>query len=99
MLRAGPLAHPATRAALKNARAGRAKALSVIFRISSNRSREGQDARARSISLRKLSGLAVGPKRCMTRPSRFTRNLLKFHLILSLPRMPAFWLFSQTYNG
>lgn len=36
------------------------------------------------------SGLSVGLNRAMTLPCLSTRNLVKFHLMLVVPRMPFF---------
>ena len=36
-----------------------------------------------------FSGLSIEPNRCCTWPSRLTRNLVKFHLMASVPRRPG----------
>ncbi len=52
-----------------------------------------------SIAPDKLFGEVTEEKRPITTPSRPTRNLVKFHLMLSLPRNPLAFDFKKTYNG
>ncbi len=48
-----------------------------------------------SIARVKLIGEVVGENLAKTSPSRPTKNLVKFHLILSLPKMPLAFDFSS----
>lgn len=52
-------------------------------------------ASALSMAPRSLSGVTVGAKRSMTRPSRPIRNLVKFHLIAWVPSTPLASPFNQ----
>src|SRR5690606_39078342 len=56
-------------------------------------------ASAASIAPRSDSGAWLGAWRESTRPSRPTRNLLKFHLIASTPRNPPFCALSHFHSG
>ena len=55
----------------------------------------GPHARSFSTSPRSFSGVTVGAKRATTLPSLPIRNLVKFHLIDRLPRMPLAWVLSH----
>src|SRR5436190_11064953 len=48
-----------------------------------------QAASAASMSPRRDSGESLGAKRLITLPSLPTRNLVKFHLIVLVPRIPG----------
>src|SRR3546814_18652097 len=54
---------------------------------------------ARSMSPASDPGLSAGAYRFITRPSRPMRNLLKFHLIASMPRRPPLSFFSHFHRG
>src|SRR3546814_12153079 len=54
---------------------------------------------ARSMSPASDPGLSAGAYRLITRPSRPMRNLLKFHLIASMPSRPPFSFFSHIHSG
>ena len=46
--------------------------------------------RSRRIRLSRFSGFVVGAKRPTIAPARSARNLVKFHLMRPIPRMPRF---------
>jgi hypothetical protein len=52
-----------------------------------------------SITFRRASGFVVGANRVTTSPWRSTRNLVKFHLMLSLPSRPRASFFSHRNRG
>ena len=51
---------------------------------------EVQRASSRSMAPAIFAGVMFGPKRSTTLPCLFTRNLVKFHLMRVVPRMPGF---------
>ena len=59
----------------------------------------GQAASAASMSPLQRSGESFGAKRLMTLPSLPTRNLVKFHLIERVPRMPGASAVSHFQSG